>query len=121
MSRFYNDKITELFLNPQHAGLLTDTDIDIQVGTPGHSDVIRLMLKIENNMITSARFLADGRMTSIATAEYLCQQCEQQPVSTLTNITYRDISQALDLPQIRISSALLAEEAAQSAVKKLYN
>lgn len=116
MSRFYNDTITALFLQPKHAGCIAKPNIKVQAGHPGLSDVIQLTLAIDNGIIQSAKFKADGRLTSIAAAEYICQHIEQQPIAILSTLTQQQIIDALQLPSIRISSAVLAEQVLQKAV-----
>jgi nitrogen fixation NifU-like protein len=121
MNRFYNDTITELFLNPRHAGEINHPLVKVQVGHPGLSDVIQLTVTIKNNQIDEIKFKAAGRLTTIAAAEYICQQLQGHAVNALPNIMLQDIIEGLQLPNIRLSSAVLAEEAAKNLAAQIAN
>lgn len=117
MSRFYNDTITELFLNPSHAGHLADANKTFRAGTPGQSDVLELQLKIDHHCIKQARFKASGKMTTIAAGEYLCQWLENKMLHETTGLNSQQIIEALQLPSSRYSAAILAQQAFQQAMK----
>ena len=111
---FYNKIITELYRHTSHTGELTGSNVrSASAGNPGQSDVVQLQIIIENNHITQACFKAHGSMTTIAAAEYLCQQIQSKTVQQVADIDSQQIKIGLDLPAHRLSSALLVEEAWQ--------
>lgn len=116
MSRFYNDTITDLFLKPKHAGCLEKPTTVSQAGNPGQSDVLELQLLITNNTIEQARFRAHGKLTTIAAGEYLCQWIEKKSLNQLKEFNGQQIIDALQLPNARLSSAILAQQALEQAL-----
>ncbi len=113
MSRFYNDTIEQRFLNPQHAGQLSHANLSLQVGHPGQSDVLQVSVHIDAGKITQAKFKAHGKLTTVAAGEYICEQLPHKTLDQLPTLTAVHISDALGLPQIRQSSAILAAQAVQ--------
>jgi NifU-like protein involved in Fe-S cluster formation len=111
---FYNKIITELYRHPTHAGELTGADVrSTSAGNPGQSDVVQLQIIVKNDNITQACFKAHGAMTTIAAAEYLCQQIQNKTIQKAANIGSHQIKIAMDLPAHHLSSAHLVTEAWQ--------
>lgn len=119
MSRFYNDKITNLFLNPTHSGVIENASVQVQIGQPGQSDVVQLSLLVKSDIVQQARFKAHGKMTTIAAAEYVCAAIENMPITKLSDLKFETIIAALQIPSIRYSSAILLVEALEQAQQQL--
>ena len=116
---FYNPTVTELYRQVKHADELAGDNVyTARAGNPGQSDVVQLQIIMDGTRITQARFKAHGAMTTIAAAEYLCRQVEQQELTSVAPLDGQAIKAALDLPSHRFNSALLIAQAWQQLVQK---
>ena len=113
MAVFYSDMINELFRNGSHGGKFSQESnaLNVMVGTPRQSDLIEIQVIIENKRIKTARFKAHGKMTTLASAEYLCHILEGKTQDELSIINSQMLINVLKLPSYRANAALLAEEA----------
>lgn len=113
MNVFYNKTISDLFRHTEHGAKFNNEpdSMTVSAGNLAHGDIMEIQVSIRDKKINSARFKAQGKMTTIATAEFLCQTLESKTLAQLTAITHQTLNETLQLPSHRISAAILAEDA----------
>ncbi len=74
----YNDKVMENFSNPQNAGIIEDADGVGTVGNASCGDIMKMYLKIENNIITDVKFQTFGCAAAIASSSMATQMVKRQ-------------------------------------------
>ena len=68
MASMYSAKVMEHFANPHNVGEIPDANGVGEVGNPKCGDIMRMYLKIENNVIVDVKFLTFGCGAAIATS-----------------------------------------------------
>jgi NifU-like protein len=115
----YSDKVRDHFLNPRNAGELSDATVVGEAGSLATGDALKLFLRVENDVITAARFQTFGNPGAIASASALTEMITGKPVDEAARITSADISKFLDgLPEEKMSAPVLAMEALENAYAK---
>ena len=99
-------------------GVLTVTGM---VGAPACGDVMRLQIKIEDNIVTDAKFKTYGCGSAIASSSLLTEWVKGMNVSDVDEIKNSQIADALALPPVKIHCSVLAEDAIKSAVADYRN
>ena len=91
------------------------------VGAPACGDVMRLQIKIEDNIVTDAKFKTYGCGSAIASSSLLTEWVKGMNVSDVDEIKNSQIADALALPPVKIHCSVLAEDAIKSAVADYRN
>ena len=113
----YSEKVMEHFTNPHNVGKLDDADGVGEVGNAKCGDIMKMYLKIENDIITDVKFNTYGCASAIAT-----DMIKGQPLSEALKLTNKAVVEALDgLPAVKIHCSVLAEQAIKAAVKDYYD
>ena len=113
----YSEKVMEHFVNPHNVGKLEDADGIGEVGNAKCGDIMKMYLKIENDIITDVKFNTYGCASAIAT-----DMIKGQPLSEALKLTNKAVVEALDgLPAVKIHCSVLAEQAIKAAVKDYYD
>ena len=114
----YNDKVMENFANPKNAGVIENADGVGTVGNPACGDIMKIYLKIENNIITDVKFQTFGCAAAIASSSMATQIVKGKTVEEALNITNKQVIQELEgLPPKKIHCSVLAEEAIKQAIQ----
>lgn len=119
-SRFYSDNVKEHFTKPKNVGSFDKDEKNIGtsiVGKASCGDVIKLQLKIENNIIKDARFKAFGCGSAIASSSFATELIKGKTCDEALKIKNSDIASHLNLPPVKIHCSLLAEDAIKHAIK----
>ncbi|HYF98447.1 MAG TPA: iron-sulfur cluster assembly scaffold protein [Coxiellaceae bacterium] len=114
----YSAQVLHYFEQTQHAGSLA-AGPNIGVGEAASSstpDVIKFFIQLEDEHVKIMRFQANGSVLTIACAEFLAEWCEQKSLKELGELKVEVICDALDLPAIKIHTALLAIQALRNAL-----
>ena len=115
----YSEKVMEHFTNPHNVGKLDDADGVGEVGNAKCGDIMKMYLKIENDIITDVKFNTYGCASAIATSSIATDMIKGQPLSEALKLTNKAVVEALDgLPAVKIHCSVLAEQAIKAAVKK---
>ena len=114
----YNVKVMEAFQNPQNVGEIEDYSGLGKVGSPACGDVMQVTLKIENDVITDAKFKTFGCAAAIATSSTATQMIIGKTVEEALKITNKVVIDKLGgLPPQKIHCSVLAEEAIKAAIE----
>ena len=118
----YSEKVMDHFRNPRNVGELPDADGVGQVGNAKCGDIMRITLKIQDGIITDAKFTTFGCGSAIATSSIATEMIIGKPVEEALTLSNQAVVEALDgLPAHKIHCSVLAEEAVKSAVKDYYD
>ncbi len=113
----YSNKVMDHFMNPRNVGEIPDADGVGQVGNPVCGDIMKMYLKIENNVITDVKFKTFGCGAAVATSSMATELIKGKTVEEALEITNKAVAEALDgLPPIKMHCSNLAEQAIKAAI-----
>ena len=114
----YSDKVMDHFRNPRNVGVIEDADGIGEVGNAKCGDIMRMYLKIEDDVVKDVKFETFGCASAIASSSMATELIKGQPVSEVKQLTNKAVAEALDgLPDYKMHCSVLAEEAIQSALE----
>lgn len=118
----YSEKVMDHFRNPRNVGVIENADGVGEVGNAKCGDIMKIYLKIDNGIITDAKFETFGCGSAIASSSMATELIKGKPVSDALALTNKAVVEALDgLPAHKIHCSVLAEEAIKSALKDYYD
>lgn len=113
----YSEKVQEHFRNPRNVGEIENPDGVGHVGNPTCGDIMELYIKVDNDVITDAKFKTFGCGAAIATSSMVTEMVIGKTVDEALTISNRAVAEALGgLPAVKMHCSVLAEEALQSAI-----
>ncbi|MFC1666890.1 Fe-S cluster assembly scaffold protein NifU [Candidatus Omnitrophota bacterium] len=113
----YSEKVMEHFKNPRNIGEIPDANGIGNVGNPVCGDIMRLYIKVENDIIMDAKFKTFGCGAAIATSSMVTELVKGKTIEEALRISNRAVAEALGgLPPIKMHCSVLAEEALKSAI-----
>ena len=113
----YSAKVMDHFMNPRNMGEIPDASGSGTVGNPKCGDIMRIDLKIENNIIIDAKFKTFGCGAAIATSSMATELVKGKTIQEALEVTNKAVMDALDgLPPVKVHCSLLAEEAVNAAL-----
>ena len=113
----YNEKVIDHFMNPRNVGEIPDADGVGQVGNPKCGDIMKMYLKIDNDIIIDAKFKTFGCAAAIATSSKATELIIGKTVDEALQLTNKAVAEALEgLLPIKMHCSNLAEEAIRSAL-----
>lgn len=113
----YSEKVIDYFSNPRNVGEIENADGVGQVGNPRCGDIMKMYLKIDNGIITDAKFKTFGCAAAIATSSMATELVIGKSVDDALEITNKAVAEALDgLPPIKMHCSNLAQEAIEAAI-----
>ena len=118
MAMEYSAKVMEHFAAPHNVGIIEDANGVGEVGNAKCGDIMKMYLKIENDIIRDVKFETFGCGSAIASSSMATEMIKGKPVSEAMKLTNQAVTEALDgLPAHKIHCSVLAEEAIQSALE----
>ena len=121
MSMLYSEKVMDHFANPRNVGELPDADGVGEVGNAKCGDIMKMYIKVQDDVITDVRFKTFGCGAAIATSSMATELIKGKPISEVLKLTNEAVVEALDgLPPVKIHCSVLAEQAIKSAVADYY-
>lgn len=118
----YSEKVMDHFRNPRNVGEIKDADAIGEVGNAKCGDIMRMYLKIDNDIITDVKFMTFGCGSAIATSSMATELIKGKSLKDAMKLTNQAVVEALDgLPQHKIHCSVLAEEAIKAAIKDYYD
>lgn len=118
----YSDKVMDHFRNPRNVGILEDANGIGEVGNAKCGDIMKIYLKIENDIVEDVKFETFGCGSAIASSSMATELIKGKPLSEVLELTNKAVTEALDgLPAHKIHCSVLAEEAIRNAVKDYYD
>ena len=114
----YNQKVLDAFANPQNVGEIENPDGEGTVGNATCGDIMKITLRIENDVIVDAKFQTFGCAAAIATSSTATQMVIGMTVDEALQLTNAKVVEALEgLPPQKIHCSVLAEEAIKKAIE----
>lgn len=121
MAMTYSEKVRDHFANPRNVGKMDDADGVGEVGNAVCGDIMKMYLKIRDDVIVDVKFNTFGCGSAIATSSMATELIKGKPVSEALKLTNQAVVEALDgLPPVKIHCSVLAEEAIKAALKDYY-
>ncbi len=118
----YSEKVMDHFRNPRNVGVIENADGVGEVGNAKCGDIMKIYLKIEDNIVTDVKFETFGCGSAIASSSMATELIMGQPLDQVLQLTNKAVTEALDgLPAHKLHCSVLAEEAIQAAVKDYYD
>ena len=114
----YSEKVMDHFRNPRNVGVIEDANGIGEVGNAKCGDIMKMYLKIENDIIEDVKFETFGCGSAIASSSMATEMIKGKPVSEARALTNKAVAEALDgLPDYKMHCSVLAEEAIKSALE----
>ena len=118
----YSETVMDHFRNPRNVGVIEDADGVGEAGNPVCGDIMKIYLKIEDDLVKDVKFEALGCGSAIASSSMATELIKGKPVSEAMALTNKAVAKALDgLPAHKLHCSVLAEEAIQAAFKDYYD
>jgi len=115
----YSDKVLDHYENPRNVGSFAKDEQGVgtgMVGAPACGDVMKLQIKVDNGVITDARFKTYGCGSAIASSSLVTEWVKGRTLDSAAQITNSEIASELALPPVKIHCSILAEDAIKAAV-----
>ena len=117
----YSEKVLDHFSNPRNVGELEGANAVGQVGNPKCGDIMKMYMKIENDVVVDVSFKTFGCGAAVATSSMATEMVKGKTVEEALKLTNRAVAEALDgLPPEKLHCSVLAEEVIQSAIADYY-
>ena len=113
----YSEKVMDHFRNPRNVGVIEDANGVGEVGNAKCGDIMKMYLKIEDDVVQDVKFETFGCGSAIASSSMATELIKGKPVSEAMQLTNKAVAEALDgLPAYKMHCSVLAEEAIQKAL-----
>ena len=114
----YNQKVMDAFANPKNVGVIENASGEGTVGNASCGDIMKITLKIENDVIVDAKFQTFGCAAAIATSSTATQMIIGMTVDEALKVTNANVVEELEgLPPQKMHCSVLAEEAIKKAIE----
>ncbi len=117
----YTEKVIDHFLNPRNVGEINNADGVGEVGNPRCGDIMKMYLRVKNNIIVDVKFKTFGCAAAIATSSVATELIKGKSITEALKISNKDVIKELGgLPEIKIHCSVLAKEAIEEAIRDYY-
>lgn len=117
----YSEKVMDHFRNPRNVGAIEDADGVGEVGNARCGDIMKIYLKIDDDVVSDVKFETFGCGSAIASSSMATEMIKGRPLKEALRLTNQAVAEALDgLPAHKLHCSVLAEEAVKAAVKDYY-
>lgn len=114
----YSDKVMDHFSSPRNVGEIENADGVGEVGNAQCGDIMKIYLKIDDEVITDVKFKTFGCGAAIATSSIATEMIKGKSVNEALKLTNKAVIESLDgLPPQKIHCSVLAEEAVKAAIE----
>jgi nitrogen fixation NifU-like protein len=116
----YSEKVIDHYENPRNVGSFSKDEDGVgtgMVGAPACGDVMKLQIKVEDGIITDAKFKTYGCGSAIASSSLVTEWVKGRSLDEAESIKNSEIASELALPPVKIHCSILAEDAIKAAVK----
>ena len=114
----YSEKVMDHFRNPRNVGVLEDANGVGEVGNAKCGDIMKMYLKIEDDIVKDVKFETFGCGSAIASSSMATELIKGKPVEEARQLTNKAVAEALDgLPDYKMHCSVLAQEAIEAALK----
>ena len=115
----YSNKVIDHYENPRNVGSFEKGDPSVgtgMVGAPACGDVMKLQIKVEDGIITDAKFKTYGCGSAIASSSLVTEWVKGRTLDDAKTIKNSTIAEELALPPVKIHCSILAEDAIKAAI-----
>lgn len=117
----YSEKVMDHFANPRNVGELPDANGIGEVGNSRCGDIMKMYIKVENNIIVDVSFKTFGCGAAIATSSMATELIKGKSIDDALKLTNKAVMDALDgLPPVKVHCSVLAEQAIKAALSDYY-
>ena len=116
----YSNKVIDHYEHPRNVGSLDKSDESVGtgiVGAPACGDVMKLQIKVEDGVITDAKFKTYGCGSAIASSSLVTEWVKGMSIDQAMQIKNSQIAEELSLPPVKIHCSVLAEDAIKAAIR----
>lgn len=118
----YSEKVMDHFMHPRNVGVIENADGVGEVGNAKCGDIMKIYLKIENDMIVDVKFETFGCGSAIASSSMATEMIMGKSIHEAMKLTNKAVAEALDgLPLHKMHCSVLAEEAIKNALKDYFD
>lgn len=114
----YSDKVMEYFTNPHNVGEIENADGEGTYGSPVCGDMMKISIKVKDDIITDAKFKTFGCGSAIASSSVATDMIIGKTIEEALKITNKDVMDELGglLPPVKVHCSVLADHAIKSAI-----
>ena len=115
----YSDQVVDHYENPRNVGSFAKDEQGVgtgMVGAPACGDVMKLQIKVQDGVITDARFKTYGCGSAIASSSLVTEWVKGRTLAEAASIKNSEIASELALPPVKIHCSILAEDAIKAAI-----
>ncbi len=117
----YSEKVMDHFTNPRNVGELPDANGIGTVGNKVCGDIMKMYIKVENDVIVDVKFKTFGCGSAIATSSIATEMIKGRTIQEALNLSNKAVVEALDgLPAHKIHCSVLAEQSIKAAIADYY-
>ncbi|MCR4430537.1 MAG: Fe-S cluster assembly scaffold protein NifU [Tepidanaerobacteraceae bacterium] len=114
----YNEKVMDHFSNPRNVGEIVDADGVGQVGNPVCGDIMKIFIKVRDNIIEDIKFKTFGCGAAIATSSMVTEMVKGKSLEEALKISNKTVAEALGgLPPVKMHCSNLAADALHAAIE----
>ena len=116
----YSEKVLDHYDNPRNVGKMDPNDPTVgsgTVGAPACGDVMRLQIRVQDGVITDAKFKTYGCGSAIASSSLVTEWVKGKSLDEAGSIKNSQIAEELALPPVKIHCSILAEDAIKAAIQ----
>ena len=114
----YSEKVMDHFTHPRNVGVIENADGVGEVGNAKCGDIMKIYLKVDNNIISDVKFETCGCGSAIASSSMATEMIKGKSVDDALTLSNKAVAEALDgLPAHKMHCSVLAEEAIKKAVE----
>ena len=118
----YTDTVMDHFQHPRNVGSIENADGIGEVGNAKCGDIMKMYLKIQDNVITDVKFETFGCGSAIASSSMATEMIKGKTIDESLAVTNKQVVDALGgLPAHKLHCSVLAEESIKSAIKNYYD
>ena len=113
----YGEKVMDHFENPRNQGTIEDADGIGEVGNPQCGDIMKIYIKVSDDIIEDVKFQTFGCGAAIASSSMATERIKGKPVKEAWDLSNKAVADALEgLPSQKLHCSILAEEAIHKAI-----
>ena len=114
----YREKVMEHFEHPRNVGEIPDASGTGTVGNAKCGDIMKMDIKVENDVITDVKFKTFGCGAAIATSSRATEMVKGKTIEEALKVTNKMVADSLGgLPPVKMHCSVLAEEALHAAIQ----
>jgi nitrogen fixation NifU-like protein len=114
----YSEKVMDHFMNPRNVGEIKNPDGVGEVGNPRCGDIMRMYIKVKDDVITDVKFLTFGCGAAVATSSMITELIKGKNLDEALDISNKEVAESLGgLPPVKMHCSNLAQQAVSAAIE----